>query len=348
MRFKMKMLNNLRVFLIFGIFIVGFVFIISSQGLTESERSEDVIKLNKIRIGYPIDNFNWFTVFVAKELGFFQREGLDVELKKVPANGMVAAFSGGDIDYATHLLLGTKLALKGHSFRVIAVTFYGIFVLVVSNDIDSVSKLKNKKIAVTTRLSRGYLHTLFLKEKYGLKDIKISFMNNELGMVAMLKSGQVDGIITSFDTASVLKKEGYRVLIKLWEEWKIPQSGIITETDKVKNKPDEVKKVVRAVLNAISYIKNEAHKKEIIKIISQFTLINDKETLGEIYDVLIKSESLDGDGYPEPEDFINIIKQAKMKQMADFKEIKSIQIDQNDILKVAGSWQFVFPQKADD
>ncbi len=157
----------------------------------------------KLRIGYlPVTGHAKF--FVAKEQGFFTREGLDVELVEfVNSADGINALNAGKIDVGA---FGTTAPLvhisKGTDLRVIGGIMGEDAALVIApasaSSIKGVADLRGKKVA-TVRLAsgdavlRGALHDAGLDWK---KDVQIFELKNPPAVLEAVKSGQVDaGVI---------------------------------------------------------------------------------------------------------------------------------------------------------
>ncbi len=157
----------------------------------------------KIRIGYlPVTGHAKF--FVAKEQGFFAREGLDVELVEfVNSADGINALNAGKLDVGS---FGTTAPLvhiaKGTDLRFIGGVMGGDAAIVTTADgaraIKAVPDLRGKKVA-TVRLAtgdavlRGALHDAGLDWR---KDVQLFELKNPPAVIEAVKSGQVDaGVI---------------------------------------------------------------------------------------------------------------------------------------------------------
>jgi NitT/TauT family transport system substrate-binding protein len=157
----------------------------------------------KLRIGYlPVTGHAKF--FVAKEQGFFTREGLEVELVEfVNSADGINALNAGKIDVGA---FGTTAPLvhisKGTDLRVIGGIMGEDAALVIApanaSSIKGVADLRGKKVA-TVRLAsgdavlRGALHDAGLDWR---KDVQIFELKNPPAVLEAVKSGQVDaGVI---------------------------------------------------------------------------------------------------------------------------------------------------------
>ena len=97
---------------------------------------------------------SWTTLpyVVAKEKGFFEKEGLKVQLITFRGtNLMLTALLTGDLDYATILPFLTGAAARGLPVRILAaVTKSSSYFMVARPEIESVKALRGKKLGINS------------------------------------------------------------------------------------------------------------------------------------------------------------------------------------------------------
>ena len=121
---------------------VLFVFIAATIG-----RSKD------INIGWSgVGSWTTLPYVVAKEKGFFEKEGLKVQL--IPFRGtnlMLTALLAGELDYATILPFLTGASARGLPVKILAaVTKSSSYVMLSRPEIDSVKALRGKKLGINS------------------------------------------------------------------------------------------------------------------------------------------------------------------------------------------------------
>ena len=70
-----------------------------------------------VKIGIPSLTVTMMPVAVAKEQGFFQKEGLNVETVLMPASLNIKVLLSGDIQYATTITAGVVANVRGVTTR---------------------------------------------------------------------------------------------------------------------------------------------------------------------------------------------------------------------------------------
>jgi NitT/TauT family transport system substrate-binding protein len=146
-------------------------------------------------------------IYVAKQKGFFEKNGIDVELVQFNnGNDAVAAQQSGSIDIAISIP-GTAMAAIERGFELTAIfqneTAHSkgpdSGALLVKNDskIVTLKDLEGKKVSVSTLHSQATVLLQELLKKAGVDIKKIHFMEVPYPAVAeSLKSGQVDAVAT--------------------------------------------------------------------------------------------------------------------------------------------------------
>ena len=109
-----------------------------------------------VKIGIPSLTVTMMPIAVAKEQGFFQKEGLNVETVLMPASLNIKVLLSGDIQYATTITAGVVANVRGVNTRVVMCFVDRPLLDLVGNpEIGSIADLKGKLVAIS---SRGGLH----------------------------------------------------------------------------------------------------------------------------------------------------------------------------------------------
>jgi NitT/TauT family transport system substrate-binding protein len=87
------------------------------------------------------------------------------------------------------------------------------------------------------------------------RDIKIIALGPDRARFAALREGIVDVIVISPPADSEAKKLGFNVLARTYELFNFPFTGIGTTTKKIRERPDEVKRMIKAGIRANRYVR---------------------------------------------------------------------------------------------
>jgi len=221
---------------------------------------------------------------IAKHLGFFEDEGLDVRTiytvgGTATANALVSRqvdFSGISIDHAF------KLALQGETnFRMVTLMNQtpGMVLLVDSRHRDrvqSIADLRGMTIGVTARGAATHMVLNFLLEKNGVSHEDVNVIG--VGAAALpgaLMHNNVDAGIALEPFASILVDSGDAFALVDLNSYQgtsdvfggpYNQAGIVTREDVIRERPEVVQKVVNAVHRALIFIQ-EHSPEEIVAIL---------------------------------------------------------------------------------
>ena len=125
----------------------------------------------KITLIYPNRSGSQWPLFLAKEGGYYQKYGLDVDLKFVVGPGAIAALVSGDaamVNSSLEQLM--QAASKDGSMTLVGSSLNkGTFALMAAKNVASVKDLKGKRIAVGQVGDAPYGYVVALLAKSGLK-----------------------------------------------------------------------------------------------------------------------------------------------------------------------------------
>lgn len=235
-----------------GIIILIIILALILTGRTEkSSLTEAPVGLREIKIGYlPVGASHvGLPILVAEEKGFFQEEGLKVELVKIDTGMSVSALLNGSIDYSSFGIAEIGASLKGASISTFMLTARGPanFMLIARPglEIDEI-----KTIGITYWHIPMHYQALRLVEEENLES-EIVVSGAPAATVAMLVKGDVDAVLASDLRAVQLQAEGFQSIKEL--ETMHP-SSLSTRKEKIENDPEEVQSVVRAFQKSIEYI----------------------------------------------------------------------------------------------
>src|SRR4029077_7759009 len=215
---------------------------------------------DKIRIAYSAGTSS-LVFLLAHKKGFLKAEGVDAEVIRMTGNVPVAALVSGEIDY--HTVLGTSMraAIQGLPLRVVAAYGEGSgWVLASRTSIKSVSELKGKVIAVGNPGSGPDTNGRIMVKHFGLepdRDVKFVAAAEGLteGRLLRVQQGFIDATVVPIPADLSAKKLGLNVIARSYEIYKSTFFGLVTPTRKIKEKREEVKRIIIAGIKASRYIR---------------------------------------------------------------------------------------------
>jgi ABC-type nitrate/sulfonate/bicarbonate transport system substrate-binding protein len=301
---------------IFAVLLTIFVFQASVQAA------------DKIRIGAPADAGH-FTFPLAQKRGFLKDEGFEAEIITIVGPVANVALSTGDIDYFTGFASGMRAMLQGFPGRVVACYRpFPHFVLMARPEFKTIKELSGKTIGVTAFGGGPDLVGRMMIQHFGLdpqKDVKFVAGGSNEGRLMRMTQGLLDATVASFPWDFHGKKMGFNVLARSEELFTYPISGAIAHTKKIKEKPNEIKRLIRAGIKANRYMR-ENREGTVQVLISTYKL--DREIASATYDSFVKGFNDDGS---LPEDgFRRLIEDTKRITKVDrdvaFTEVADLSI----------------------
>jgi NitT/TauT family transport system substrate-binding protein len=270
----------------------------------------------KAIIAVPSPALSMLPVFFAQDRGLFKKEGIEPVIVTMSGRLQALALGTGEIDYAASVETILRATMQGMPFRIIVYTNAKMsVVLVTAPDIKSVEDLRGKTVGVTS-LGGGLEYGLreILIQKGGLnpdRDVRTV----SLGMpdqIAGLMAGSLQGamLVPPFD--GIMAKKGYTRLVSAADLLEYPQGGLATTERKIKEKPAQAKRIARAMIQALSLIREE--RERTVSYISTRWKI-DQELAEQSYDVMVRSFSKDGSA--STKSIQNIIDSTKSRLQID-------------------------------
>ncbi|TDF91850.1 ABC transporter substrate-binding protein [Paenibacillus piri] len=202
----------------------------------------------------------WFVWYLVKEKGFFEKNGVNVELVWFPVySDSLAALATGKVD-ANSQTLSDTLAPASKSIPLKAVLVNdnsnGGDGIVVKPGIQSLQDLKGKKVA-TELGTVDHLLMLTALNKSGMKEQDVNYVNmtvNDAGPAFI--AGNLDAAVLwePFLSKSIEEGKGKLLFSSKDTPGLIPDLLVFKEQF-TKDRPDDVKKIMNAWFDALDYWK---------------------------------------------------------------------------------------------
>lgn len=246
--------------------------------------------VDKIRISMTGFAGQFMTFPLAQKRGFLREEGIEAEIIRISAAAGRAALSGGEVDYSTGIG-GTAIGggLSGVPIKVVACYVPApVLALVARPEIKSVQALKGKTIAVLIFGGVAHFAARAVTKHYGLdpeKDLKYLAVGPPDARFAALSQGLVDAAVLGPPLDFEARKQGFNILARAHDVLVFPETGLVTSVKKIQEKPDEIKRVIRAGIKANRYIR--ANRDGTIQFLMEWLKLN-REIATATYDGVAK------------------------------------------------------------
>jgi NitT/TauT family transport system substrate-binding protein len=250
---------------------------------------------DKIKFALPGQSMGYLPLIVAVRRGFFKDEGIEIELPRlIPAMAQNALMSG-DVQYHGLADSALRLAARGAPLKTI---FYGadrpMYFLVAQKEIRSVAELKNKRVGVSQFGGTSDLSARLTLKHFGVepeRDALIIQIGSESTRIAALRAGSVAAIIVPVPAVVLLKRDGFNEISFVGDVVEFASNGYTTTEQRIKEHPQEVKKVVRAIYRGLRFAKE--NPEGTVAIIQKEWKV-DPEVAKESYAAIVKALNEDG------------------------------------------------------
>jgi ABC-type nitrate/sulfonate/bicarbonate transport system substrate-binding protein len=208
----------------------------------------------EIKVAYP-PSMASVTLMTAIKQKFFDEEGLRPVLLVLTSDLALKSQVAGEIDYTLFGGgSGILAAAQGLPIKTVHLAFnFADLTLVARPEIKSVAQLRGKKIAVSGFSGSVYSSTRAMLSSGGLdpdKDATIIPMGRENVRLQALFSGSVDATPLPNPLQVVAEEKGYNLVADIEGKFEVPFSGLTVTDKKLKENPEEVKRIIRALVRA--------------------------------------------------------------------------------------------------
>jgi NitT/TauT family transport system substrate-binding protein len=272
------MRSTSRILLVMALVLIASVTAASAQGL------------KKIRIGYPSLSFRQSNVWVAKEMGLFNKYGLEVEPIFLRGGQMATqALVAGDPPIVN---IGTvvQASLRGHNLVLVAAVENNYDQIVFARpNITRLEQLKGKAFGVSGFGSAThYASTILIKHlNFDPKDLALIPTGADAERLAALSTGKIDATFFSSSAAPVARKAGFTELLQIADLGvEVQGNGFATSRAYIQSNRETVKNALKGFVEAIYFV--FANKKEAQKVFAKYMRTNDAAVLEDSYEGYIK------------------------------------------------------------
>jgi len=285
--------------------------------------------LTPIHIGVSTNSATWFPLYVAWKKGLFREQGLELLPVYMQARTSLAALASKQIGYITQTGSSLTAIARGLPARLVMVfTDKTHHVLVVKPEITSPAQLRGRVVAISQPGGTVHRELLMILDKFKIdpKEVKTASLGDARNSLAGLKAGNVDAAMLMTPLEIYLEKDGFRPLVYLKDILEFPLLGIIVNNDLLREKPDQVKKVLTGALRGIAFTKSR--RDEVVPLLKEFIGLENLEMAQKAYDRL--RDIWPDSGLPTEKGLRNVASMAEvpagvpMEKIVDWSLIKEV------------------------
>ncbi|MGH7809104.1 MAG: ABC transporter substrate-binding protein [Candidatus Binatia bacterium] len=238
---------------------------------------------------------------VAEEKGFFKAEGLNalvvIMQNQVVVNGVLSRH----VDYGGTFSNFVGAAMSGAPVKIVMSVMDGAdHFLITSPNIKRVEDLKGKTFGISSFGGTPHSEAIAILRKYGLnpeKDVTFMQVGGSSARYMALESGSIQAAMIVPPFNHLAKKRGFNELLGFNDIMSMPVGGLAVHTQKMKEKPDEIVKMIRALIKSLEYIRTR--KPDILAIIDKQWGIKEADIRENMYKEMLGLFSRTGIGSDE-------------------------------------------------
>jgi len=205
---------------------------------------------DKVRIGYIGLSLSSLPLLAARELGFFSRNGIQAEVVLLTSQLSAVALNAGELQYVAGVGPGSVSAtLAGSPSRAVwIVANRMIYDVIAQPELKTLQDLRGKRIGVSGLGATTHTAFTMAVEKTGAnpKDFVVVALGPQQHQRAM-ESKSVDAMIVDPPVSLVLLKKGFNKILDIGAAVEMPVGGLTTLTKTLDGKPDQVRRVIKAL-----------------------------------------------------------------------------------------------------
>ena len=218
---------------------------------------KSVVALEEIFASYAGPTVTFLPAEVARQRGFMREQNLDIKFLLTRSEVDRAALASGNVDYTLRAGSSFVSAARGLPVKIVFLgTMRPFWGLVVRPEIKSVTELKGKSLGVPGLAGSQQISAKFILKHYGMdpdKDVIYRVVDTGTRIAAM-QSGSIDSSMMDYGEAFRAKKAGLKFLVNAAELHGLLAGGVAVNTKKLKEQPDQVLRMLKAMTRALRYI----------------------------------------------------------------------------------------------
>lgn len=244
-------------------------------------------QLKKVRLAIPTVDIVTLPLKMAQAKGFYQKEGLEVEIILIAGALGVRAVLGNSVEFSTASGSILAAAARGVPVKLVSViTSKPTFDLISEPKIQNFQQLKGKLVGISTRGGTFEHITRLILERNSLnpdKDLTILALGRQDDIHLALKAGRISAAIFSPPRSLMLYRDGFHKLAVSGDYLPhYPIGGLGVTDELIKINPAVIQSFVTATLRGIAYYRQ--NRAESVKFIAKELRMPDESLAAQMFD----------------------------------------------------------------
>lgn len=242
---------------------------------------------DKLRVSNCYIGGGILPLWMAKDAGYYEREGLDVEQIWIQGNPASAALIAGEIDVLYCIPHNTISAIaNGADLQFVASIYNRMqYRIVAAPGIERVDQLKGKILGIARIHDVSHFYVRLALQRFNMsadRDVQVAAVGGQSDRVLALKNGRVAATIVNPANALVLEKAGFKTILDM-ETLNFPVVGNMSAVRRsmLRERRPLVVKFVRALVKSMKRIQDDPELSK--KILAKNLRLQDKAVIEENY-----------------------------------------------------------------
>ncbi len=292
-------------------------------------------KLENVRVSFASFGAIYYPHFIAKELGFYQEEGINIEIIAMPGGLATQALVAGDLHFSTSSGSSLTASLRGIRLKVVYVNLDRPLYRLWSwrDEIRTVTDLRGRGIGIASRGDTMEGAANLLLRKHGMDPVRdvIWIALGTGGRLTSLLTRNVDSVVLGFSDSHLLQTRNHPVheVANIGKEIKMLYTGLATSEELLVRRPDLVRRFLRATVKGREYLKR--YKSQSLVLGKKYDRSPDDVRSAD-YDATMEMMTADGTEDPETQKSdidigrraLGIQKDVAPQQVFDFRLVREV------------------------
>ncbi|GEM_PF-2976787 len=256
----------------------------SAGGSASASAKPAASGLTPVSIEVPNKGIAFAYLYVAQDLGIFQKHGIDPRISVIAPPAASAALQAGELDFMSAVGSAMTAALGGLPIRVVEVSSnQPNFLMYGAKGVTSVDQLKGKTVAAYAPGNTVNLVMVELLKRKGLDASQYTILNAgaDAGRAAAIQNGAAAATLMEASNALALKKDGFPQLTTIADVPALPFTGLAASQSTLKSKAAVMREAIAATLEGTDLMRTQ--KAQVLPVLQkEFDLSADDA--GQLFD----------------------------------------------------------------
>jgi NitT/TauT family transport system substrate-binding protein len=232
-------------------------------------------------------------LFVAKDQGFFEEQGLDLDVVQVRSGPVaISALAAGEAQFYSVSATGASLGAMAGGLDIVFIAGFinrldGYFA--VAPKVRAAEDLKGKTIGVQSIGGGIWMFTQILLDHWGLNaerdKIQIRAIGDDSVLAQAVMTGTIDAAVLGYTYSRVIAQKGGRILVELPKlNIRYQGTGLVARRSFLESSPEAVEKTLRALIRANRFIQDQGNRPAVVRSLKKWLRLAATDSGDDLYE----------------------------------------------------------------